>query len=117
MIVEKLRVDGLTVLKVEGVIKLGESAEFFASTLERSLERDGGNVAIDLTKINYIDSTGIGELVSYLGRFQGRKRQLILVNPSESIRHVLRVARLDDLFPIYDSLDDARSAERETPES
>lgn len=113
MIVEKLRADGLTVLKVEGVIKLGESAEFFAATLERTLERDEGNVAIDLTKINYIDSTGIGELVSYLGRFQSRKRKLILVNPSDSIRHVLRVARLDTLFPIYDTLDAASGAERE----
>jgi anti-sigma B factor antagonist len=111
MIVEKRRVAGNTVLHVEGVIKLGESARFFADTLKKVLAEDGGNVLIDLARINYIDSTGIGELVGYLGRFQEVKRKLILVEPSEPIRKLLRVAHLDQLFPIYGSLDDAVAGE------
>jgi anti-sigma B factor antagonist len=111
MIVEKKRVDGLTLLHVEGVIKLGESARFFSDTLKRVLAEDGRHVLIDLAKINYIDSTGIGELVGYLGRFQEAKRKLILVEPSAQIRKLLRVAHLDTLFPIYDDLDDALEAE------
>ena len=111
MIVEKRRVDGLTVLHVEGVIKLGESARFFADTLKRVLAEEGGNVLIDLARINYIDSTGIGELVGYLGRFHEAKRKLILVEPSEPIRKLLKVAHLDQLFPIYPTLPAALAGE------
>lgn len=111
MIVEKRQLEGATLLQVEGVIRLGESAEFFAQTLRRALENDRGHVVVDLSKINYIDSTGIGELVGYLGRFQDASRKLILVNPSERILKLLQVARLAELFPTYDSIDSALAAE------
>jgi anti-sigma B factor antagonist len=112
MIVEKRQVDGFTLLYVEGVIKLGESAQFFAQTLDRALSDDLGHVIIDFSKINFIDSTGIGELVGYLGRFRGFNRELILVNPTERIRRLLRVAGLDTLFSTYPSVEAAMAAER-----
>jgi anti-sigma B factor antagonist len=111
MIVEKRRMGADTLLTVEGVIKLGESAEFFARTLERVLAEDGRHVLVDMAKINYMDSTGIGELVGYLGRFKEAKRKLILINPAERVRKLLHVAQLDDLFPTFDSLDAALAAE------
>jgi anti-sigma B factor antagonist len=111
MIVEKRQVDGFILLNVEGVIKLGESAAFFAQTLERALTEDDRDVMVDFSKINYIDSTGIGELVGYLGRFQDHSRKLILVNPSDRIRKLLDVARLAELFPTYDTVEEALAAE------
>lgn len=112
MIVEKRHVDGFTLLNVEGVIKLGESAQFFAQTLERALADDLGHVIIDFSRINYMDSTGIGELVGYLGRFREFERSLILVNPSERIRKLLHVAKLAALFPTYDTVGAAIAGER-----
>jgi anti-sigma B factor antagonist len=112
MIVEKRHLEGATLLQVEGVIKLGESAEFFAQTLGRTLAHDSGHVVIDLSRINYMDSTGIGELVGYLGRFAEASRKLILVNPSERILKLLEVARLATLFPTYDTVEAALAAER-----
>lgn len=111
MIVEKRRVGDHTVLAVEGVVKLGESAQFLAQTLERLLEEGGGHVMLDLDRINYIDSTGIGELVGYLARFKERSRRLVLVRPSERIRKLLEVAQLDELFPAYDDLEAALATE------
>ncbi len=111
MIVEKRRIGEHTVLAVEGVIKLGESAQFLAQTLERVLEDSSGHVLVDLDRINAIDSTGIGELVGYLGRFQEQQRRLALVRPSERIRKLLEVAQLADLFPTYDDLEAALAAE------
>jgi anti-sigma B factor antagonist len=112
LIVEKRRIEGMTLLRLEGVIKLGESAEFLSQTLERSLAEESGHVLIDFSSINYIDSTGIGELVGYLGRFREIGRKLILINPSDRIRKLLHVARLDELFTTYDSLEAALKAER-----
>lgn len=111
MIVEKQSVEGATVLRLEGVIKLGESAEFFSQTLDRILEDDPGHVLIDFSRINYMDSTGIGELVGHLGKFRELGRKLILVNPSERIRRLLAVARLDTLFAIHDTVESALAAE------
>ncbi len=110
MIVEKRQLNGHTLLTVEGVVKLGESAAFFAQTLERILTQDSGDVVVDFTKIDYIDSTGIGEMVGYLGRFRDSQRRLILVNPSDRIRRLLEISRLDQLFPIFDSVDEAVAA-------
>ncbi len=112
MIVEKRHLDGYTLLNVEGVIKLGESAHFFAQALDRALADDQGHVIVDFTRINFIDSTGIGELVGYLGRFRSRNRELLLVNPSDRIRKLLRVAHLDTLFPTFDSVEAAVAGQR-----
>jgi len=111
MIVEKRHLDGYILLNVEGVIKLGESAEFFAQTLERALAEDEGHVLVDFSRINYIDSTGIGELVGYLGQFRDRHRKLILINPTDRILRLLEVARLTELFSIYDTVEDAIRSE------
>ena len=112
MIVEKRRIGPDTLLVVEGVIKLGESAIFFAKALERVLAEEGRHVLVDMAQINQMDSTGIGELVGYLGRFSEARRRLILVSPSERVRRLLRVVQLDALFPIYDSLEAALAAEQ-----
>jgi anti-sigma B factor antagonist len=111
MIVEKRQSEGHTLLNVEGVIRLGESAAFFAQTLERVLEGEEGHVIIDFSKINYIDSTGIGELVGYMVRLQEQKRKLILIHPPERIRKLLEVANVLELFDLHDSVEAALAAE------
>ncbi len=111
MIVEKRRVGGCTLLAVEGVIKLGQSAQFLAEAFKRALSEDVGHVLVDLEKINYIDSTGIGELVGYLVRFQDQKRKLILIRPNERILRLLEVANVAELFPIYDDAETAVASE------
>ena len=111
MIVEKKHTENFTILYVEGLIKLGESAEFFSAALDNVLKNESANVIIDFTKIDYIDSTGIGELVGYLGKFTGQNRKLILVNPSERILKLLKLAKLDAVFKIYSTEDEAVAAE------
>ena len=111
MIVEKKHTENFTILYVEGLIKLGESAEFFSAALETVLRNENTNVIVDFTKIDYIDSTGIGELVGYLGKFSGQNRKLILVNPSERILKLLRLAKLDAVFKIYNSEEEAVAAD------
>ena len=117
MIVEKKHTDNFTILYVEGLIKLGESAEFFSAALENVLKNESTNVIIDFTKIDYIDSTGIGEMVGYLGKFSNQNRKLILVNPSERIMKLLKLAKLDAVFKIYGSEEEAIACARELGEA
>jgi len=111
MIVEKKRHGAHTVLRVEGVVRIGESAEFLAETLKKLLADEEGSVLVDLEKINYIDSTGIGELVGYFGKFREKGRRLVLVRPADRIRKLLEIAKLDGVFPTFESLDAALAAE------
>jgi anti-sigma B factor antagonist len=111
MIVEKKKAGGSTVLVVEGVIKLGESARFLSEALKRALSEDSGHVLLDLSGINFIDSTGIGELVGHLVRFQEQRRKLILIDPPARVRRLLDVAKVLELFPIHDSVEQALAVE------
>src|SRR5258706_12988670 len=111
LIVEKKHTDNFTILYVEGLIKLGESAEFFSAAVENLMKNESTNVIIDFTKIDYIDSTGIGELVGCLGKFTSQNRTLILVNPSERSLKLLKLAKLDSVFKIYNTEEEAISAE------
>src|SRR2546430_3228425 len=57
----KNRVSDVTVLDIQGVIKLGESAREFSSYLEKVLNDETGPVMINFEAINYMDSTGRSE--------------------------------------------------------
>lgn len=111
MIVEKRHVERGTLLVVEGVIKLGQSAQFLAEALKKALAEEEGDVLLDLSGINYIDSTGIGELVGYLVRFRDQERRLVLIQPSERIRKLLRIANVEELFPIFEDVEAALRAQ------
>ena len=114
MIINKRQIGDASLLAVEGVIKLGQSARFLADALKRSLAEGDGHVLLDLSDVNYMDSTGIGELVGYLVRLRAEERKLILIRPSERIVQLLTVAGVNSLFPIHDSVAEALAAEDRT---
>src|SRR3954453_7768790 len=103
----KNRVDDVTVLDIQGVIKLGESAREFSSYLEKVLNDETGPVMINFEAINYMDSTGLGELIGYLQKFEDRQRKMALVKPSHRILALLKITKLDTDFKIFDSLETA----------
>jgi anti-sigma B factor antagonist len=103
----KNRVDDVTVLDIQGVIKLGESAREFSSYLEKVLNDETGPVMINFEAINYMDSTGLGELIGYLQKFEDRQRKMALVKPSHRILALLKITKLDTVFKIFDSRETA----------
>lgn len=103
----KNRVNDVTVLDIQGVIKLGESAREFSSYLEKVLNDETGPVMINFEAINYMDSTGLGELIGYLQKFEDRQRKMALVKPSHRILALLKITKLDTVFKIFDSRETA----------
>ncbi len=89
------------ILRIQGVVKLGESARQFSDFLEKVLNDDQGSVLLDFEKIDTLDSTGLGELIGYLQRFEERGRRMAIVRPKERIISLLRLTRLDTLFRIF----------------
>ena len=107
MRIERRENGPVTVLVIEGVIKLGESATTFSRYLKDLLEEGVRSVVIDLAGIDYVDSTGLGELVGYLQKYTERGRRLGLLNPQARILNLLKLTQLDETFPIFDSLEQA----------
>ncbi len=92
------------ILLVRGLIKLGESGPFLGEEIEKL---SGQNVVLDLSMIDYIDSTGIGEMVFICGELAKKGRKLALLNAPKRITDLLRVAHLDEIFNVFKSAKEA----------
>jgi anti-sigma B factor antagonist len=97
-------IGSIVILDITGEIRLGESAKELSAELAKTLsDPQVAGVIIQMENINYIDSTGLGELVGYLGRFQDRGKRLKLVNPNQTVMKLLQLTKLDQVFKIYHS--------------
>ena len=102
--------EGVIVLTMKGRLAVGES-NALREKVNAVSAAGTQNIVLDLSQLDYIDSTGIGELVGYLGKFTTQNRKLILVNPSERIMKLLKLAKLDTVFKIYSTEEEAIAAE------
>jgi anti-sigma B factor antagonist len=110
MVLEDDEPGGRTVLRISGTVKAGESVRDFESSLEHAAATESRAVILDLTDLDYLDSTAVGVLVGALHRMKSENRELVLVNPRERIASLLHVARLDSLFQIFGSVPEAEAA-------
>jgi anti-anti-sigma factor len=89
----------ITVLYLEGLAKLGESAFFFQGAVENVIRN--ADVVVDFTKLDLIDSTGIGELVGILATLLRPDRKLVVVNPWERVNKLIETAKQSDHLEVY----------------
>ena len=95
---------GFTVIELEGDIDLSCSPDARKSILD--VLHEDTNLLVDLGNVTYIDSSGVASLVE---GYQTAKKQSLkfgLVGVSEAAMSVLKLARLDKVFPIYTSIDE-----------
>lgn len=71
-------------------------------------------VVLDLSKVTILPSLSIGALVALWQKFKQEQRRLVLVGLGPMVRETLTTCRLDKLFDICDSVDEALSRIRET---
>lgn len=107
MDIERSEESGVIIVSVRGVINYGESASQFSAFLADLLASDVQSVLVDVSGIDHVDSTGLGELVGYLQRFEKEGRRLALLRPHPRILSLLRLTRLDEIFPVFDDRGEA----------
>lgn len=96
--------EDVPVMSVAGDIDLDGGA--LRAALRAAVEVPG-HVVVDLTRVHLIDSTGLGLLVRAHRDARERGVVLCLAAPSRYIRTVLHTMRLDGLFPVFDSVEEA----------
>ena len=97
--------DKVTVIAFSGDVDLQNSQEarnILLAAVDRSLP-----VLVDMSRVDYIDSSGIASLVEGLQCARKRGCELVLVSVSEPALKVLQLARLDQVFSLYGSLEEA----------
>ena len=88
----------LTTLYICGEVDLSNSAEVRKTVL--SALKTTPEVKVDLSEVEYIDSSGIAAMVEGLQFANSNSRTFKLTNPSKQVRSILELARLDQVFDI-----------------
>jgi len=63
--------------------------------------------AIDLSGVTYMNSSGIGILITILTKFRNKGGEVVLINPSEPIKKLLIITKLNAIFSIIDNKEEA----------
>jgi anti-sigma B factor antagonist len=97
----------VAVLAVRGNVRVGESAQQFAGEMRQILAESSGPVLLDVSGIDYIDSTGIGDLVGYMQKLSEAGRRMGLLQPHKRLLSLLELTGLDEYFLIFADREEA----------
>ncbi|MBL0939808.1 MAG: STAS domain-containing protein [Gemmatimonadaceae bacterium] len=100
------RTDDVTIVTVQGQLVVTNRQEFKQAILD-AVEQGSTTVVIDFTDASYIDSSGLGALVSLSRRLRDAGGDLRLVGLSDELRTLFELTRLDALFPLFATRADA----------
>lgn len=96
------REDGnITVVDLSGRIALGEGSALLRTTIRELLERGRNKIILNLGDVNYIDSSGIGELVSGFTAVRSRQGELKLLHLTKKVHDLLQITKLFTVFDVY----------------
>ena len=91
----------VTVLDVSGRITLGEGSALLRKTIRDLLEDERTNILVNLADVSYIDSSGIGELVSAYSAVKSRGGELKLLHLTKKVHDLLQITKLYTVFEVY----------------
>jgi anti-sigma B factor antagonist len=89
------------VLALSGNITGGPDADLFSNTLEELIAEGRKNVLLDLKNVRWINSTGLGILISGLHKLRNHGGAMKIVNMSDRIDNIFSVTKLNLVFEVY----------------
>lgn len=100
-------VDGVTVLDLSGRITLGEGSVQLRDAIRGLISKGVKNVLLNMGEVNYIDSSGLGELVSAFTTAKNQQADVKLLNLTKKVHDLLQLTKL---YTVFDIKDDEASA-------
>ena len=92
----------VTILDMDGKITIGEGSVALRSAVRRLIEEGKKKILLNLSNVSYVDSSGIGELVSSFTTINREGGQLKLLNLTQKIQDLLAITKLLTVFDTYD---------------
>jgi len=102
--------DGVVVLEPKGKILGGPDATLLKDQLQALIDAGKTKVVIDLAEVDYMNSTGLGILISTLTTLRKANGELKLANVTEKIKSLLVITKLVTVFDDFESVDGAVAA-------
>ncbi len=99
--------ENVTILDLDGKITIGDGSVQLREAVRKLLEQGHKNLLIDLGKVDYVDSSGIGELVSCYTTTKNQGGQLKLLNLTKKIQDLLSITKLLTVFETFESESEA----------
>src|SRR5215813_3799527 len=101
------QVDGITIVDLSGRITLGEGSVILRDTVRELIGKGNKKIVLNLGDVNYIDSSGIGELVSAFTTVRNQGGELKLLNLTKKVHDLLQITKL---YTVFDVKDDEKTA-------
>jgi anti-sigma B factor antagonist len=95
-------VGDVSVVDVAGRITLGEGSSALRDTLRDMITKNQKKILLNLGEVNYIDSSGIGELVSGFTTVTNSGGQLKLLNLNKRVKDLLQITKLYTVFDVHE---------------
>ena len=92
----------VTIVDLTGQIKLGEGSSILRDTVKDLLGKGRKKILLNLGNINYIDSSGIGELVSAFTSVRNQGGELKLLHLTKKVHDLLQITKLYTVFHVLD---------------
>ncbi len=99
--------DGVVILSPKGKIMGGPDASLLHDKLYEYIEQNKKRVIIDLAQVDWMNSTGLGILISGYTTLRNNEGELKLANVTEKIQSLLTITKLVTVFEAYDSIEEA----------
>ncbi len=96
------QVDGVAVVDMSGRITLGEGSVVLRDTIRDLIGKGSKKILLNLGDVTYIDSSGIGELVSAFTAVRREGGELKLLNLTKKVHDLLQITKLYTVFDIKD---------------
>lgn len=106
--------NGVPVIRLEGEVDVYTAPQLKQQMISL-LEAGTKQMIIDLTRVEYFDSTALGVLIGGLKRMRERDGNLSLICPNPRIRRVFEITGLDKIFDIYNNVDEAKTGIQVVP--
>ena len=96
-------VEGVTVLDLSGRITLGEASGQLRSAVQEALSAGSKKILLNLADVNYIDSAGLGELVSAFTTVKNAGGDLKLLSLTKKVKDLLVITKLLTVFDVKEN--------------
>ena len=96
------QVGDVTVIDAAGKITLGEGASTFRDKIRDLVAKGDRKILLNLNEVNYIDSSGIGEMVSGFTTVTNHGGKLKLLGLSKRVKDLLQITKLYTVFEVFD---------------
>ena len=96
------QVDGVTIVDLSGRITLGEGSTMLRDIVRDMIAKGNKKILLNLGDVTYIDSSGIGELVSAFTTVRNGGGELKLLNLTKKVHDLLQITKLYTVFDIKD---------------